>query len=151
MKVTRRKESQKPAASSPGGSAPDRPGQDLLTSQDLFGDMVDAAAPEKGDPPRAPREPIKVKISEPTSPGAVPKGRAGPMSELLPEDMSALITAFSDPQEVAGTPPKNPPPKRRSEIPEEVKAEVDILLARLDPLEGEEEPSERPPEHDGAV
>jgi serine/threonine protein kinase len=149
MKSTRRKESQKPAASSPRGSAPDRPGQDLLTSQDLFGDMVDAAAPEKGGPTPTPRDPIKVKISEPASPA--PKGKAGLKGELLPEDVSALITAFSDPLEVGGTPPKKPPPKTRPEIPEEVKAEVDILLARLDPLEGEEDPSEGAPEKGGAA
>jgi serine/threonine protein kinase len=147
MKATRRKDSQKPAASSPRGSGPDRPGQDLLTSQDLFGDIVDAAAPEKGGPPPAHREPIKVKISEPASPRAVPKGQTGPKGEILPEDVSALITAFSDPEEVGGTPPK----KKRPEIPDEVKAEVDILLSRLDPLEGEEDPSGGAPERGAAV
>ena len=147
MKATRRKDSQKPAASSPRGSGPDRPGQDLLTSQDLFGDMVDAAAPEKGGPTTAHREPIKVKISEPASPSAAAKGQAGPKGEILPEDVSALITAFSDPEEVGGTPPK----KKRPEIPDEVKAEVDILLSRLDPLDGEEDPSEGAPERGAAV
>jgi serine/threonine protein kinase len=113
MKTTRSKGSQKPAASTPRGTAPDRPGKDLLTSQDLFGDMVDAAAPERGGPPPAAREPIKVKISEPDSPGIAPKGKAGAKGEVLPE---------------------------------EVRAEVDILLARLDPLEGEEDPSGGAPE-----
>jgi serine/threonine protein kinase len=111
--------------------------------------MVDAAAPEKGGPPPTARDPIKVKISEPASPP--PKGKAGPEGEMLPEDVSALISAFSDPLEVAGTPPKKPPPKTRPEIPEEVQAEVDILLARLDPLEGEEDPSVGAPEKGAAV
>ncbi|HXB55137.1 MAG TPA: serine/threonine-protein kinase [Vicinamibacteria bacterium] len=144
MKATRSKDSQKPAASSPRGSAPDRPGQDLLTSQDLFGDMVDAAAPEKGGPSPTHREPIKVKISEPAAP---PKGQAGPKGEILPEDVSALITAFSDPEEVGRAPLK----KARPEIPDEVKAEVDILLARLDPLEGEEDPTGGAPERGAPV
>jgi serine/threonine protein kinase len=78
-----------------------------------------------------------VKISEPASPSAAPKGQAGTKDEVLPEDVAALITAFSDPEEVGGTPPK----KKRPEIPEEVRAEVDILLSRLDPLEEDEDPS----------
>jgi len=109
--------------------------------------MVDAAAPEKGGPPPAHREPIKVKISEPESPSAVPKGQTGPKGEILPEDVAALITAFSDPEEVGGTAPK----KKRPEIPDEVRAEVDILLARLDPLEGEEDPSGAAPEKGAGV
>jgi serine/threonine protein kinase len=78
---------------------------DLLTSEDLFGDMVDAppaSAATPGTAPAASRKgPIKVQVSEPgaqhkTSPLSSPvKG------EKLPEDVAALLDAFSEPAESA--------------------------------------------------
>src|SRR4051812_8325387 len=83
------------------GSAPD-----LLTSEDLFGDMIDAppaSAPRaRAVPPPARKGPIKVQVSEPggarkRSPLASPPA-AG---EKLPDDVAALLDAFSEPGESA--------------------------------------------------
>jgi serine/threonine protein kinase len=78
---------------------------DLLTSEDLFGDMVDAP-PEPASRPAAPpasrKGPIKVQVSEP---GAARK--SSPLSsppapgEKLPDDVAALLDAFSEPAESA--------------------------------------------------
>jgi serine/threonine protein kinase len=76
---------------------------DLVTSEDLFGDMVDAP-PESSRTEAAPNRkgPIKVQVSEP---GAARKN--SPLSsppvvgEKLPEDVAALLDAFSEPAESA--------------------------------------------------
>ena len=78
---------------------------ELLTSDDLFGDMVDEKAaprPPAGAAPVARKGPIKVQVSEPgaarkNSPLASPS-RAG---EKLPDDVAALLDAFSEPAESA--------------------------------------------------
>ena len=78
---------------------------DLLTSQDLFGDMVDSpseASARPAAPPANRKGPIKVQVSEP---GAAKKN--SPLSsppapgEKLPEDVAALLDAFSEPAESA--------------------------------------------------
>ena len=87
----------KPLADAPGRA--ERPGR-LLTSDDIFGDMLDA-------PPTAPRpaagdgakgqgrkRPIKVQVSEP---GAARKDAGGTAGEELPEDVAALLDAFAEP------------------------------------------------------
>src|SRR4051812_33906324 len=77
---------------------------DLLTSDDLFGDIVDAAvaADRPGARPGARKGPIKVQVSEP---GAARKNSplSSPSStgEKLPEDVAALLDAFSEPAESA--------------------------------------------------
>src|SRR4029078_10521062 len=78
----------------------------LLTSEDLFGDMVDAPPDPVARPAAAApvnrKGPIKVQVSDP---GAPPKGAplASPPTpgEKLPEDVAALLDAFSEPAESA--------------------------------------------------
>jgi serine/threonine protein kinase len=82
-----------------GSAAPD-----LLTSEDLFGDMVDAPPPSSRSEAAPNRKgPIKVQVSEPgaprkNSPLASPANRVG---EKLPDDVAALLDAFSEPAEAA--------------------------------------------------
>ena len=85
----------------PPGSVPEPPEDDgLLTSEDLFGDLVDAV-PEPTPPrPSEPRKaPVRVQVPEP---GAARRPDRAPMpKEVLPEDMAALLDAFSGPGEAA--------------------------------------------------
>lgn len=88
----------------PDGS-PDRPAR-LLTSEDIFGDMLDPAAahakPEHAAArPGARKRPIKVQVSEPGAPRK--GGPASPLAsgEELPEDVAALLDAFAEPTEAA--------------------------------------------------
>jgi serine/threonine protein kinase len=90
----------------PAVTAPPEAGDGLLTSEDLFGDMLDGAEPAR---PRAPRPaasaedrkgPIKVKVSEPRAPDRGPFQRDTP-AEALPADVAALLDAFSEPGEAA--------------------------------------------------
>jgi len=97
----------------PAVSAPSKESESLLTSEDIFGDMLDGAdkaAPAKPRPaaaaaPDAGRKgPIKVKVSEPRAPERSPfeQGAGSPSSgEALPEDVAALLDAFSEPGEAA--------------------------------------------------
>jgi serine/threonine protein kinase len=96
----------------------------LLTSEDLFGDMLDekpAAAPSAPAPPTRRSGPIKVQVSEPSTPEPPPAKAApaksaaasrspltGPPAEELPDDVAALLDAFSAPAEAAGEPPEPP-------------------------------------------
>jgi serine/threonine protein kinase len=83
----------------------DESAPNLLTSEDLFGDMVDgppAPSARPAAPPASRKGPIKVQVSEP---GAA--RRDSPLSspaapgEKLPEDVAALLDAFSEPAEAA--------------------------------------------------
>ena len=94
----------------PAATAPPRETEGLLTSDDLFGDLVDAPEESKPQPRRASpfppaaarKGPIKVKVSEP-KPQDEPSLRAGAPSaaEPLPADVAALLDAFSEPGEAA--------------------------------------------------
>jgi serine/threonine protein kinase len=83
------------------GSVPGAPEDDgLLTSEDLFGDLVDSA-PESGEsdsgPPRKP--PVRVQVPEP---GAARRpDRVHMPRDMRPEEMAALLDAFSGPSEAA--------------------------------------------------
>jgi len=122
----------------------------LLTSEDLFGDMLDEkppAAPKAPapTPPSARRSgPIKVQVSEPAeaakpAPAKTPPGRitlpkaplpksplGGPPAEELPDDVAALLDAFSAPGEAAaaGAPPPEPAPATVPEAGSEPPASV---------------------------
>jgi serine/threonine protein kinase len=75
--------------------------EDLLTSQDLFGDLIDAPLEAVEKPAAAVRNaPIRVQVSEP---GLPRKDVATPTGEpqVLPEDMAVLLEAFADPSETA--------------------------------------------------
>ena len=65
-------------------------GDDLLTSEDIFGDIVDgpAAAKAKDErPPPARSSPIRVRIGEPTASPVAGQGPGG----TLPADVEALL------------------------------------------------------------
>jgi serine/threonine protein kinase len=100
----------------------------LLTSEDLFGDMLDEKPSGAASPPAAPAPPtrrsgpIKVQVSEPSTPEppasakpaaaksapAAPSPLMGPPAEELPDDVAALLDAFSAPGEAASEPPPEP-------------------------------------------
>ena len=80
---------------------------DLLTAEDLFGDMVDAP-PTPSRQESAPNRtgPIKVQVSDAggprkTSPLSSPKVAGEAKGETLPDDVAALLDAFSEPGEAA--------------------------------------------------
>jgi serine/threonine protein kinase len=66
----------------------------LLTSEDLFGDMVDEPIRAEGHPPSTPARtaPIRVQVNE-AGETAPPKPKP---AQVLPEDMPALLDAFED-------------------------------------------------------
>ena len=102
---------------------------DLLTSEDLFGDMLDETGRDRPAPsapaPAPPRSaPIKVKLGVPDG-GALPKaaapskGRtplagAGKPGDALPDDVAALLDMFGDDAAPAAT-PAAAPPRREAE------------------------------------
>jgi serine/threonine protein kinase len=101
--------------------APSRKGASdkLLTSQDLFGDIVDAPI-ENTEPviPTERKDPIRVQITEPV-PGQPRAVRAGEkpseMSEVAPEEVAALLEMFDAPPPAKAEPkPPPPPPKVES-------------------------------------
>jgi serine/threonine protein kinase len=78
----------------------------LLTSEDLFGDMVDGPPEPVTRPPAASQAnrkgPIKVQVSEPGAPRkGAPLASPPTPGEKLPEDVAALLDAFSEPAESA--------------------------------------------------
>jgi serine/threonine protein kinase len=78
----------------------------LLTSEDLFGDMVDGppapGARPAAAPPTSRKGPIKVQVSEPGAPRKdSPLSSPAAPGEKLPEDVAALLDAFSEPAEAA--------------------------------------------------
>jgi tRNA A-37 threonylcarbamoyl transferase component Bud32 len=151
------------------------PDDELLTSEDLFGELLDSPPPPRtAHPPTppaarvapAPRPragPIKVQVSEP----GVPKKAASPLAgaaEAMPEDVAALLDAFSEPGEAAtraealeaealATEPKpprgRPAPPNAARIPEPPEIELPPVAPpvgaprelRLDELVSEPPPS----------
>jgi serine/threonine protein kinase len=98
----------------------DRGEPELLTSEDIFGDMLDdsgARPPASANAPKPPsppgrKSPIKVKLSDPGSPGAKPRT---PLStpgagEALPDDVAALLDAFGDAEPSRPAAPAPPRP-----------------------------------------
>jgi len=143
--------------------------QDFVTSEDLFGEMVDGPLPPTQAPARATRAaPIKVKVTEPGLPSeARPRSVQG--AELPADEMDALLdrisaitpTATKVPPgedtppfekaaafDKAATPEKRATPKKTvpKEDPTDSEGasalEVDALLSRLLPVE--EEPTALP-------
>jgi serine/threonine protein kinase len=91
-------------------AAPPPKGQDasaskkLLTSEELFGDLVDgppaARKPGSGATPATRPGPIKVQVGEPgTAHKTSPLASAPAPGEKLPDDVAALLDAFSEPAE----------------------------------------------------
>jgi len=80
----------------------DAQSDNLLTAEDLFGDLVDAPLDPAARPAPATRKAaIRVQVSEPGGPRKEEPPAAGE-PEVLPEDMAALLEAFADPTEAAG-------------------------------------------------
>src|SRR5438105_3917362 len=75
---------------------------DLLTAEDLFGDIVDEPLRATARPAAPRKGPIKVQVSEPGG-ARKPSPLASPPrpGEKLPEDVAALLDAFSEPAESA--------------------------------------------------
>src|SRR5258705_1922576 len=78
----------------------------LLTSEDLFGDMVDGPPEPVARPaavaPANRKGPIKVQVSEPGVPRKdAPLASPSTPGEKLPDDVAALLDAFSEPAESA--------------------------------------------------
>ena len=114
-----------------GPAAP--PGEgDLLSSEDIFGDMLDDAGRDRsaGAPP-APRaagarkSPIKVKVGEPG-----PTRKTTPLSTpgdgALPDDVAALLDAFSEPGAAGRNPAVEAVPPAR--VPRGMDSMVEDLL-----------------------
>ncbi|HET6900109.1 MAG TPA: protein kinase [Vicinamibacteria bacterium] len=118
----------------------------LLTSEDLFGDMVDAPPEPVTRPPAASpanrKGPIKVQVSEPGAPRKdAPLASPPTPGEKLPEDVAALLDAFSEPAESALR------EEMYSEAPgiEELIDEGSASLAAEEPAPVAEIPDEPPP------
>jgi serine/threonine protein kinase len=104
---------------SSGGHKDPKDDDKLLTSEDLFGDMLDQkpAAPPAPPSPASPERrsgPIKVQVSDPAAATEAPPPKSapaktppmksplgGPPAEELPDDVAALLDAFSRPGETA--------------------------------------------------
>src|SRR5207245_4241847 len=122
----------------------------LLTSEDLFGDMLDekpVAAPKEppGSAPAARRSgPIKVQVSEPLPKApAVKSPLSGAPAEELPDDVAALLDAFSAPGEAAASAPPlepAPDPEPAAPAPPPVMATDEEGLQDLRGLRGELKP-----------
>jgi len=155
----------------------------LLTSEDLFGDMLDEKPAPAPKPPPAPAPagrrsgPIKVQVSEPATgtpaptptptstpaPAKTPSGRItlpkGPLpksplggapAEELPDDVAALLDAFSAPAEAAAAaakpeppaaPPKKPEPPAAPPPPPVSLATDDEAMKDLRSLRGQMKPA----------
>jgi serine/threonine protein kinase len=112
--MTSRRGEDEPKAKHPpeAPAAPESPAR-LLTSDDIFGDMLDPApeaAPPRGPgPPAKPsarKRPIKVQVSEPGAARKESGAHAG-AGEELPEDVAALLEAFAEP--TSGSAEAEPP------------------------------------------
>ena len=139
-----RKDNTEASPSAKSSSAADEQG--LLTSEDLFGDLIDAPLPSipaepatsPAPPPR--RAPIRVQVCEP----GVPKRPAPPRpKEVLPQDVALLLDAFSEPGEAAtraeAAPSEAPSPARPAASPvSSAPAEAPDAEALLDALVGSE-------------
>jgi hypothetical protein len=96
----RRDKTTEPPVKAEGDSASDP----LYTSEDLFGELVDAPAPPRAAPERtaaARPGPIKVQVNEPSAARKPSPLASPPTGEALPDDVAALLDAFSGPAEAA--------------------------------------------------
>jgi serine/threonine protein kinase len=129
--------------------APAAPG-DEVTSEELFGDLVDAPLPESR-PASATRPggPIKVKVAEP----GAEVGKAA--AEALPAEVAALLDAFSPAAEPASPPPPSvpeptpAPPAPRRDLPALDLPALDLLAVAEEALsepaaQGAAEPARLP-------
>jgi serine/threonine protein kinase len=111
-------------------------GDGLLTSKDLFGDMVDAvdaAQDGVGDVAPTPRRsrsgPIRVHVSEPGREPSVPRAADG--SALLPADVAALLEAAFQPAPQPASAPASTSPAPAATKGED--ASLDLLRQMIEP------------------
>jgi serine/threonine protein kinase len=139
--------------------APDRlpiPEGELLTAQDIFGDILDglgvAAAPPPAAaapvPPGAPSGPIRVKVGEPAAALAAAALAAQTRPTAAPEDVAAVLDVLSEsatpPPPPAGLgaaapePPaeKHPPRSPLSSLGEGGRLDIDAMIEALRPRPG---------------
>jgi len=104
-------------AGRPGPRPDSVPDQDYVTSDDLFGELVDAPMPA-GDPPKPARTgPIKVQVTDPRpGPGGTPpKGTTRPMPDA---EVDALLARLAPaPEPAPAPPPPAPEPDFEEELP----------------------------------
>jgi serine/threonine protein kinase len=120
----------------------------LLTSEDLFGDMLDEkpVAPPATAPAARRSDPIKVQVSEPTPLAKGPAGKSplgGAPAEELPDDVAALLDAFSAPGEAAASAPPPEPardPEPVAPAPPPVMATDEEGMQDLQSLRGQMKP-----------
>jgi serine/threonine protein kinase len=150
--MTSRRGEDEPKAKHPpeAPAAPDAPAR-LLTSDDIFGDMLDpapaAAPPRASEPASKPpgrKRPIKVQVSEPGAPRKEAATATG-AGEELPEDVAALLDAFAEPQAPAEA--QAPGPAAAAEDAAAVEDDDELLREVL--TEGPPDPV--PPEGDELV
>jgi serine/threonine protein kinase len=136
----------------PATSPADPASEGLVTSEDLFGDLVDASFEAEDRPTRA--APIRVRVREQLPAEEGPK----PPAEILPADVAALLEAFSEPGETAARQQPAPPARDPDDLgafldnvvsPPRVpqknsEAAMDALLDRLT-LTAEEAAASPPP------
>ncbi len=123
------------------------PDEKLLTSEDIFGDLVDEVAGRTPGPIKDRRAPIKVRVAE--SAKKAPEAVAPP--HLLPAEMAVLLEAFSVPEEAAprqDAAPAPPPPAELPaepiELPSVTGSPLDDLAPLLDLQDVPPEPVEPP-------
>jgi serine/threonine protein kinase len=84
---------------------------DKVTSEDLFGDFVDAPLPPHPSPPPRQGGPIRVRVAEPGAP-------AGDVATpALSQEVAALLDAFAPAPAPASEPPNPPPSPSPSDAP----------------------------------
>src|SRR5262245_17069483 len=148
--------SKRPSPDDPGAPATatnGSPDDSKLTSDDIFGDVLEEVGGERlGASERKPgggnRGPIKVQVSEPLIPGGRPAHRPAsalpvarrPVKELRPEDVDALLDAFSGP---LGDVPPEPLPEP---LPEESEIYVPEPELAAEPVLEADDAVATPPE-----
>jgi serine/threonine protein kinase len=111
----------------------------LLTSEDLFGDLIDAPLEPKAAPARPAPAPIRVQVPEAADAG-LPK-----TAELDPQDVGALLEAFGGTEPEPPSPPVAPPPVATAKPASRTAsplgaADEEDLSGLLDALGGDEAP-----------
>ena len=82
-----------PVTAGPGSGADDG----LLTAEDLFADLVDAPPPPGQAGRAARKEPIRVQVSDPVTPGPFAPVAPGEPAEDYPGDTPAAVSSRPSP------------------------------------------------------
>ena len=110
----------------PKTPAEEESGDDLMTSQDIFGDLVDGPAPAKQEDERSPptrSSPIRVKIGEPLASPMAGRGPGG----VLPADVEALLARLEPMADPTPTEPFVPEAKEEPALAEFAAADFALL------------------------